>query len=664
MEFNNESAPSFQLSSLIGRIIDDRYEVHDLLGQGAMGAVFRATQIRLRRTVALKVPKPHLLGNSGFMGRFEREALTMAKVVHENVVQTHDVFISRDPAIPSFIVMEFVEGPNLDDYVRIEKTTMTVRALVDLLVAAARGLDAAHEMGIVHRDIKPSNIVVTLPKGIPKIMDFGIARVDMDDVFATQDDSIVGTPAFMAPEQVRGGTITPAADVYAFGMMLYRLLTNKFAFDAKAKSDVLVCQIKDPPVPMPQRNRHIPPAAWNALAPALAKDPAERPASATALMAKISEAIAPIEQVTLADLYAGEGPSFKRAAAYSENLAPTSHIGTAGKAAAMAAAPAESQANPFRAPTTLHSSLHSSPTIQDSNPGTGGSLGSYPTLPPHATAVGTHRQSYGMFVFGGIVVVALCLAAALGFYAISKSTPSPASAMASTSSESDAGVTPKSNGGGVDSSASANAPNTEVAQPLGGGLLTQGGAEPTSKQWLNEAEWNYQRNPPLPGGELHEVLKGEIKAVVRALVEDPSAQEEGLVPPALLAALADADRARMIQVFNRMRANLGERYERLEMHLPMANQSVIWEDHAIAVFTILISGVPKGETSPDARERGLFESENALRLKMVKSGDEWTIEAAAFEPPLPQGTRGPTGPQGAPGGTGPQGRPRPMLPRQ
>jgi serine/threonine-protein kinase len=301
----DSDATAFDLAALTGRVLDGRYEVRDVIGQGAMGTVYRAWQVRLRRMVALKVPRPELLEHPEFAGRFAREALAMAQIVHENVVQIHDVHVATTRSQPSYLVMELVEGRTLEEHVDQHWDTLTIGRLMELLAGVAAGLDAAHALGIVHRDVKPGNIVVTQPRGIAKIMDFGIARADRDDVFATQDDTVVGTPAFMAPEQVRGGIITPAADIYALGMVTYRLLTGVLPFEARSKSDLLVAQVQDTPLPIHQRNAALPVAVWEALAPALAKSPALRPASASALVTALTHSLSPIAGVTLADLQLG-----------------------------------------------------------------------------------------------------------------------------------------------------------------------------------------------------------------------------------------------------------------------------------------------------------------------------------------------------------------------
>ncbi len=294
------------LESFCGKTLDGRYQIDELIGQGAMGGVFRARQIRLRRTVAVKIPKKELLKKPEFIGRFEREALTMGKCVHENIVQIFDVHVSDREDEPAFIAMEFVEGMEFERFLKDQREQLTIAAVLDLFRQISSGLDAAHEKGIVHRDIKPSNIVVTMPQRVAKIMDFGVAHVDMDGVFQTQELATIGTPAFMSPEQVKGKSVTSAADIYAFSMLIYRTLAGKLAFDYTSGVDLLYKQTNDPPVPIHERNRALPEALSNALAQGLRKDPSERPEKASHLYQSVAEALEPYKHNSFSELFKQE----------------------------------------------------------------------------------------------------------------------------------------------------------------------------------------------------------------------------------------------------------------------------------------------------------------------------------------------------------------------
>ncbi len=299
-------ARGFRLSELVGQTLEDRYLIDEMIGEGAMGAVFRARQIRLRRTVALKIPKPEYCQKKDFLMRFEREALTMAKLVHQNTVQIFDVFVSEDPSVPSFIAMEYVEGIELDKFLKDQKNDLTVEAVLHLLRQVAEALNAAHQHGIVHRDIKPSNIIVTMPQRVAKVMDFGIAKLEMEDAYQTSGQNAIGTPAYMAPEQVQGKKVTAATDVYAFSVMIYRLLTGQAPFDAKSTTELIFCHVSKTPIPVLLRNSNLPENLNAVLRQGLAKKPEERPQSAMEMVNNVARALSPMAKKCYADLFVHE----------------------------------------------------------------------------------------------------------------------------------------------------------------------------------------------------------------------------------------------------------------------------------------------------------------------------------------------------------------------
>ena len=292
------------VEDLVGRTLDERYIVDELIGQGAMGAVFRARQTRLRRTVALKVPKPELCTMPEFIGRFEREALSMARLVHQNIVQIFDVCVSDKPSEPTFIVMEYVEGVELDKFLRSQEKDLTVAAVVEIFRQIADGLDVAHGRGIVHRDIKPANIIITMPQRVAKSMDFGVAKIALENAYETLESKAIGTPAYMAPEQVQGKDVTPAADLYSFAVMMYRLLTRSLPYDAKTSSGLLFAHVSDPPIPPTRRNPNLPAAFDAVMEKALAKDPGQRHESARELADAVASALDAVQGRQIADLLA------------------------------------------------------------------------------------------------------------------------------------------------------------------------------------------------------------------------------------------------------------------------------------------------------------------------------------------------------------------------
>ena len=272
--------------SLLGAVVDGRYRILELLGEGAMGAVFKAEQVRLSRPVALKIPFPHLIMDERFRERFEREALATARLRHENIVQIHDVYVSEQMDELSYIVLEYVEGINLDRYIRLNEAQLTLGDALNLFIGVGAGLSAAHEAGIVHRDIKPGNIIVTTD-GTAKVLDFGVARME-DTPGATQTGSSIGTPLFMAPEQVRGERgIGPAADIYAMTVTIYRELARKHPYDTTSGQSAFYAHVNERPTPLRQVNPAISPAMEAVVMRGLEKVPTDRPSSAMALAAEL-----------------------------------------------------------------------------------------------------------------------------------------------------------------------------------------------------------------------------------------------------------------------------------------------------------------------------------------------------------------------------------------
>ena len=277
--------------SLVGQILENRYEVEELIGEGAMGYVYRGRQLRLKRPVAIKVLRPDLAHNVEYMARFEREALTMARCVHENIVSIYDVYVAKKPGEVSYIVMEMVSGSDLDRFLRTEERHLTVRAVLKIIRHLAQGIDAAHAAGVIHRDLKPANMIVTLPQRVAKIMDFGIAKGEQENIFRTQSGMAMGTPAFMSPEQIKGLKVGPPSDIYSFAVSVYRIFARALPFDSNNTSSLLVDHLNKKPLGLRKRNASWPPALEEALDRALAKNPKDRPPSASRLVSEFEEAL-------------------------------------------------------------------------------------------------------------------------------------------------------------------------------------------------------------------------------------------------------------------------------------------------------------------------------------------------------------------------------------
>ena len=270
----------------VGVTVEGKYRIDALIGRGGMGAVYRARDMRLDRDVAVKVVRGDLVSSAGARERFRREAQLAARLQHPSIVTVFDYGTLPDGA--AYLVMEYVRGEDLR--ARITRGTLDWKDAVRLLAAVADGVDAAHREHILHRDLKPENVLLPESGGPPKVLDFGVAKL-MASVDAggtiTAGGTIVGTPAYMAPEQLRGGPVDARADIYSLAVMAFEMLTGRLPFGAGSFVDVAVRQTEDPPlddVDMPHRLTGV-------LRRALSFDPARRPHTATALATEVQRAL-------------------------------------------------------------------------------------------------------------------------------------------------------------------------------------------------------------------------------------------------------------------------------------------------------------------------------------------------------------------------------------
>src|SRR5919107_654041 len=216
-------------------LLADRYRLERRLGVGGMATVQLALDTRLERYVAVKLLAEHLAEDSNFVSRFRREALAAAKLLHPNVVQVFD-FGAEESTGRQFIVMEWVDGPSCAEILR-ELGRLEPADAVDILVQACRGLDYAHRKGVVHRDVKPGNLLRARESGQVKLADFGIAKAaEQSDM--TKVGSVLGTAAYLSPEQARGEPAGPASDLYALGVVSYQLLAGRLPYDAASLTDL------------------------------------------------------------------------------------------------------------------------------------------------------------------------------------------------------------------------------------------------------------------------------------------------------------------------------------------------------------------------------------------------------------------------------------------
>ena len=223
----------------------DGLRFESLLGRGAMGAVYKGTQVGLNRIVAIKVIAPHLAEDPNYLERFLREGHTLGRLRHPHVIACHDIVRTKGPHGNAMVLiaLEFVDGWSLGKLLK-KKHRLTARQVIELHRQAAEGLSAAHQLGIIHRDVKPDNIMVTR-NGQAKLADFGLAKGD-ESAMLTQTGAIMGSPSYMAPEACRGEPPAPSADCYSLGCSLFHSLTGVTPYRATSAVHALHQHIHAP----------------------------------------------------------------------------------------------------------------------------------------------------------------------------------------------------------------------------------------------------------------------------------------------------------------------------------------------------------------------------------------------------------------------------------
>jgi serine/threonine-protein kinase len=281
--------PGERADPFVGRVIKGRYRVERQLGRGGMGTVYLAEQLSVGRKVALKVLRGDFARDDGFEARFQQEAKLVAGLNERRnprVTLVHDFDQTEDGAL--FIVMEWLEGRVLSEVIQRDRALDLPRA-VRLATQIAEGLEAAHRANVIHRDVKPQNIMVLEAGDDIKLMDFGIARLRDSGTSMTRAGTMMGTPDYMAPEQIEGQDITEKTDMYSFGIVLYEMLTGTVPFRASTQAAVLTKQLQEQPVPPSRLRPEIPRELEAIVLKALEKDPAKRERDMAAIVRALRE---------------------------------------------------------------------------------------------------------------------------------------------------------------------------------------------------------------------------------------------------------------------------------------------------------------------------------------------------------------------------------------
>src|SRR4051812_34966544 len=256
------------------KILNDRYELEQKIGEGGMARVYRGRDLRLNRQVAVKVLHSHYASDTNFLQRFHHEAQAAANLRHPNIVDVYDVGQDADT---HYIVMEYVAGSDLKALL-MRGGALPIEQAVYVGECVANGLDAAHRIGLVHRDVKPQNIIVG-EQGQVKITDFGIAKSSLSTAL-TETGVTFGTADYISPEQARGQTATPRSDIYSLGVTLYETLTSRLPFSGDSSIAVAMQHVSADPPPPRMYNPRIPPQLESLVLRALSKEPNSRPTTA------------------------------------------------------------------------------------------------------------------------------------------------------------------------------------------------------------------------------------------------------------------------------------------------------------------------------------------------------------------------------------------------
>ncbi|HLL74119.1 MAG TPA: protein kinase [Pyrinomonadaceae bacterium] len=403
---------------LLGQVLDSKYELVARLGEGGMGAVYRARRVHIGDEVAVKVLHQSFVADADAVERFRREARAAAMLRHPNVVTIHDFGEARGSAAPAYIVMELAEGKSLRALLREEGRLAPGRA-VALMRDVCAGVGAAHRRQIVHRDLKPDNIIVLPPEGegeseSAKVVDFGIAK--LRDLAAmptlTQAGTLMGTPYYMSPEQCRGDELDARSDVYSLGAVLYEMLAGGPPFTAANITGVVTKHLTEVPPPLPP-GAGVPLALEHVCRRALAKDVDSRQPDATTLARELQAAMGTPAAQT-ATTPAGDAGAHPTPPAATQPPSTSPNAGATGHAVAASGGATQPTVTSGAPPVPVHDPARLAPTPAA-------------PAPPARSAGKSRRWLWGIgglaVLLGGALVAGIVLVV---YLAGSKATPSNA----------------------------------------------------------------------------------------------------------------------------------------------------------------------------------------------------------------------------------------------
>ncbi len=415
-------------SGWIGKKLSNRYEIEELLGQGGMSAVYKATDPNLKRVVAIKIIHPHLSNDADFVKRFEEEATAVAQLRNPGIIQVFD--FNKDDDV-YYMVLEFVPGETIEQHLkRLNKDgrRLSITSAIEYVAEVCDALDYAHQRGMIHRDIKPANLMLNI-MGQVILMDFGIAKI-VGGQRHTATGAVVGTAMYMSPEQIKGTHADRRTDIYSLGVTLFEMVSGRPPFEADSAMTLMMMHINDPIPDLKTLNPEVPDDLIAVINKALAKDPNARYQTAAQMAAALRNVLGRIKSGVPVEAPTYGGTMLEDAPMSSANVGGT-YLET----------PPANIVNPLGTvvenaplPTPAAGRVQSGTSVERSAP--------MPMPPQYAPPATTRRKFFGLslpVIAGGLIVLAclgiggIFLVSRLIGGGLSKPTEVPVAAVVNTS---------------------------------------------------------------------------------------------------------------------------------------------------------------------------------------------------------------------------------------